>query len=100
MPVELNINFESMSMEDFEKLLAAGPIYGSAHPTMIKLMEALAETDQPIVVRLRDTQNPRSVRSAISNVARYRGMKVQTAAGEGIVAVRRLAFTTEEHHGD
>jgi hypothetical protein len=96
MPVELNDEFESISMEEFEAMLAAGPIYGSAHPTMVKLMEALSETDQPIVIRLRDTQNARSVRSAISNVARHRGLRVRTAQGPGIVAVRRLGFISSE----
>jgi hypothetical protein len=96
MPVELDDDFGTISMAEFERMLAAGPVYSSAHPTMIKLMDAIAETDQPIVIKLRDTQNPRSVRSAISNVARHRGFRVRTAQGAGIVAVRRVGYLTEE----
>jgi hypothetical protein len=96
MPVELDDDFGTISMADFERMLAAGPVYSTAHPSMIKLMEALAETDQPIAITLRDSQNPRSVRAAISNVARHRGFRVRTAQGVGIVAVRRVGFLTED----
>jgi hypothetical protein len=96
MPVELDDDFGTISMADFDKMLAAGPIHNAAHPSMIKLMEALAETEQPIVIKLRDTQNPRSVRSAIANVARHRGFRVRTAQGVGIVAVRRVGFLTKD----
>ena len=96
MPVELDDDFSEITMAEFEAMLAEGPIYGSAHPTMIKLMAALAETDRPLVIKLRDTQNPRSVRSAISNVARHRGMHVKTAQGPGVVAVRRIDFIASE----
>src|SRR5262245_6316161 len=96
MPIEIE-SFESMSQADFEKMLVqTKPWASSAHPSMVRLMEALAESEEPILVRLRDTQNERSVRSAISNVARHRGLKVQTARGNGLVAVRRIGFITPE----
>jgi hypothetical protein len=67
---------------------------------MLALMEALAESDQPILIRLKETQLPRSVRSAVMNVARHRGLKVQSVSGEGFVAVRRLGFIEDEEESD
>jgi hypothetical protein len=97
MPTEI-ADFSEISPEAFEAMLResrkASPSY--LHPSMIALMTALAESEQPLLVKLRETQVPRSVRSAIMNVARHRGLKVQSISGEGYVAVRRLGFIEDE----
>jgi hypothetical protein len=97
MPVEID-PFREISQADFEQMLRdsrkASPNY--LHPSMVALMAALTESEQPILIPLRETQLPRSVRSAIMNVARHRGLKVQSVSGEGYVAVRRLGFLDDE----
>jgi predicted transcriptional regulator len=97
MPTSID-GFQEIDDEEFEQIMRemrkAQPSY--LHPSMVDLMAALTASDKPLLIRLRDTQNPRSVRSAIMNVARHRGLRVQSASGDQIVAVRRLGFVTDE----
>jgi predicted transcriptional regulator len=99
-PTEI-LGFEEIDDADFERLMRemrkASPSY--LHPSMVDLMQMLAETDRPLLVRLRDTQTPRSVRNAIMNVGRHRGLRLQTVSGDQVVAVRRLGFLAEEETG-
>jgi len=97
MPTEIE-GFDEITQDDFERMLRearkSAPSY--LHPSMVALMQALSESDQPLLIKLKETQLPRSVRSAIMNVSRHRGLKVQSVSGEGFVAVRRLGFIEDE----
>jgi len=101
MPVELDV-FREISQDEFDQMLRdsrkASPSY--LHPSMVSLMQALTESEQPLLIKLKETQLPRSVRSAIMNVARHRGLRVQSVSGEGYVAVRRLGFLDDETDED
>jgi hypothetical protein len=97
MPTEIE-GFAEITQDEFDLMVREArkstPSY--IHPSMVALMSALAENEQPYLIKLKETQTSRAVRSAIMNVARHRGLKVQSVSGEGYVAVRRLGFIADE----
>jgi hypothetical protein len=89
MPVKVG-DFAQMDPKTFEELRYNQPSTTHAYnPNMLKLLELVAE-GIPVQVNLLPGQSHRTVRSAISNSARARGLKTETLAGDGYVAVRTL----------
>jgi hypothetical protein len=86
MPVKIE-TFEPFSDEEFDQLRQQKT--RTTDPAMVAL---LAEVDagQPVRVPLVQGQSARGLRTAISRAAGSRGINVETVAGDGFVAVKKV----------
>src|SRR3954471_7505017 len=86
MPVKID-TFEPFSDEEFDRLRQQKT--RTTDPAMVALL-AEVEAGRPIRVPLVDGQSARGLRTAISRAAGSRGINVETVAGDGFVAVKKL----------
>jgi hypothetical protein len=89
MPVKIG-DFRPLDPDDFEALRykQPNPNY-SYNPRMVELLEQVVESGV-VRIDLLPGQTHRTVRSAISNSARARGIRTESLAGDGYVAVRYI----------
>src|SRR5262245_13674860 len=89
MPVPIG-PYEAWSEEEFEELARIRPPnLQSTDPAMLQLLLAL-DAGAPIRISLANGQNPRSLRSAIVNAARHRGLRLKSLTGDGFIAVKKV----------
>jgi len=85
--------YEPMPEDEYERIKRERQLhtyqYGT-HPDMIALLTAIDQADGPIKVWLVNGQRGRSLRSGVSNAARFRGMKLESFDGDGFVVFRKL----------
>ena len=86
MPVKIG-TFGPLSEAEFTELRQQK--VRKTDPAMAALLAEIA-TGQPVRVPLVEGQSARGLRTAISRAASSRGMSVETVAGEGFVAVRKV----------
>jgi hypothetical protein len=81
-------DYRPLDLNDFETLRfnQPNPTY-NYNPRMVELLGQVVEQGA-IRVDLLPGQTHRALRSAISNSARARGIRTETLAGDGYVAVR------------
>jgi hypothetical protein len=85
-PVKI-ASFEPFSNEEFDRLRQQKP--STTDPAMVALL-AEVDSGQPVRIPLVHGQSARGLRTAISRAAGSRGIKVETVAGDGFVAVKKL----------
>src|SRR4051794_38852501 len=86
MPVKIE-SFAPFSEEEFQALRHQQA--SKTDPAMVDLL-AEVEVGRPVRVPLVAGQSARGLRTAISRAAGSRGLNVETVAGDGFVAVRKL----------
>src|SRR3954453_23201328 len=86
MPVKID-TFEPFSDEEFDRLRQQKT--RTTDPAMVALLREV-EAGQPVRVRLVQGQSARGLRTAISRAAGSRGINVETVAGDGFVAVKKV----------
>jgi hypothetical protein len=86
MPVKIE-TFEPFSDEEFDQLRQQKT--RTTDPAMVALLREV-EAGQPVRVPLVQGQSARGLRTAISRAAGSRGINVETVAGEGFVAVKKV----------
>src|SRR4051812_48722607 len=86
MPVKIE-TFAPFSDEEFQALRHQQA--SKTDPAMVDLL-AEVEVGRPVRVPLVAGQSARGLRTAISRAAGSRGLNVETVAGDGFVAVRKL----------
>lgn len=86
MPVNIG-SFEPLSEEEFNSLR---PQKGAAaNPAMVELLNAV-ESGKPMRVMVEEGQNAKGLRIAIARAATRQGLNVETLAGDGFIAVKRV----------
>src|SRR5687767_1032362 len=86
MPVKID-SFEPLTDEEFTALRQQKA--RKTDPAMLALLTEV-EAGRPVWVPLVEGQSARGLRTAISRAATSRGPSVETVAGEGFVAVRKV----------
>src|SRR3954464_4076665 len=86
MPVKID-TFEPFSDEELDRLRQQKT--RTTDPAMVALLREV-EAGQPVRVPLVQGQSARGLRTAISRAAGSRGINVETVAGDGFVAVKKL----------
>jgi hypothetical protein len=86
LPVKIG-SFELLSEGEFEALRQQTP--SKTDPAMVALLSEV-ETGKAIRIPLVEGQSARGLRTAISRAVGSRGIDVETVAGDGFVAVRKV----------